>query len=80
MPNDENTQTTQQNWNPMVDNNVSANSWNSDDFDFSFDSDFGSSVSNNQNQVVWQGRTWMFLTPDEEAEKQDSRQREQYVS
>ena len=71
MPNDENTQPIQQNWNSVVDPNASSNSWNSDDFDFSFDSELGSSVWNNQNQIVSQGRTWMFLTPDEEAEKEE---------
>lgn len=71
MPNDENTQPIQQNWNPVIDPNESSNSWNSDDFDFSFDSELGSSVWNNQNQIVSQGRTWMFLTPDEEAEKEE---------
>ena len=72
MPTDENTQAVQQNWNPMWDPSTSSNSWNADDFDFSFDSELGtSSVWNSIGQWANQGRTWMFLTPDEEAEKEE---------
>ena len=71
MPTDENTQAVQQNWNPISDPNTTSNFWNSDDFDFDFDSEISSSASSNQDQVISQGRTWMFLTPDEEAEKEE---------
>jgi len=66
MPNDENTQQVQQNQNLAVGSNWSANSWASDDFDLDFGSDVGSSIWDSS-----QGRTWMFLTPDEEAQKEE---------
>lgn len=82
MPTDENTQAVQQNWNPMWDPSTSSSSSNSDDFDFNFDSDLGTSSIwwDNIGQGASQGRTWMFLTPDEEAEKEELQNSWQAVS